>query len=217
MIRPGRVIASRLGRVGPDEHGPRDERSSCDRLAIDNQMLGRDAIRKQHGFLQRARHNRAAVSGQRAPGDLAVEGAPSDCTGHSLGQRALPGDENRPGIRVVLGLCHQIRGNPFRPAASGEDDDLGRTGIEVDRAILGHVRFGRRDVLVARTHDLVDARHRCRAVRQGRNGVGTADSKEPRDPRFQRRGHHSGLGSRTDRDDVGDARHAGGDGRHQKR
>ena len=43
---------------------------------------------------------------------------------------------------------------------AGDDDDLGRAGVEVDRAIGRDQRLGLRDVAVAGPDDLVDARNR---------------------------------------------------------
>ena len=36
----------------------------------------------------------------------------------------------------MFALCDEIGGDPRRPSGRGDDDDLGRPGIEVDRAIL---------------------------------------------------------------------------------
>ena len=58
-----------------------------------------------------------------------------------------------------------------------DDDDFGRPGVEIDRAIAGDHGLCGRDVLVPGPDDLVDARNRRRSVREGGDGVGAADAK----------------------------------------
>ena len=54
-----------------------------------------------------------------------------------------------------------------RPRA-GDDDDLGRAGVEIDGAVGRDARLGGRDVAVAGPDDLVDARQSIRCRRRAR-------------------------------------------------
>ena len=132
-------------------------------------------------------------------------------------QRAAPGDEDRPRVGIVLGLGDEIGGDPVGPPGAGDDDDLGRPGVEIDRAVARDQRLRDGDVAVARPDDLVHARNRAGAVRQRRDRVGAADPEQPRHPRFERGRHHGRFRPRTDDHDL---RHAGDprrNGRHQQR
>ena len=87
---------------------------------------------------------RVTMTAPFAASDVATIGTsgglrvPTAC-GDAIGERPVPGDEDRPRVRVVLGLRDQIRGDPSGAAAAGDDDDLGRAGIEIDRAVAGDV------------------------------------------------------------------------------
>ena len=105
----------------------------------------------------------------------------STCARDADGQRTAWRDQDGAGIGIVFGLCEKIGGNPLSRAARGDDDDLGRAGVEIDAAIGGDERFCGCDVSIAWTHDLVDPRNRLRAVGERRNRVRPADAEHPRD------------------------------------
>ncbi len=140
-----------------------------------------------------------------------------DSFDHAFGVAAIPGDEHRPRIGIVLGLCHEIRGVPFRPSRAGDDDDFGWAGVEVDGAVGRDERLGCRHIAIARSDDLVDAWNRVGAVRQRGDRVRAADVKESRDAGLERRGHHDRFGPRTHGDDLRDAGDARRNRRHQQR
>ena len=88
-----------------------------------------------------------------------------------------------------------------RVAASATMHNLARAGVEVDAAVGGDQRLGRRDVAVAGPDDLVHARHRVGAVGERGDRVRAAEPEQPRDAGFDRGGHHHRLRSRADGDD----------------
>ena len=75
----------------------------------------------------------------------------------------------------MLGLRQQIRGDDARVrAVVREDQDLARSGDAVDVDLSEDEALGGRNVEVARADDLVDARHRLRAVRERGDGLRAA-------------------------------------------
>jgi hypothetical protein len=123
-------------------------------------------------------------------------------------------------VGVVLGLRHEVGGHPFGIGVARDDDDLGRAGVEVDRAIAavaGDNRFGRRDVAIAGADDLVDARDRPRAVGQRRNRVRAAHPEQPGDAGLERGRQDGVLRPRTRDHDLAHARDARRNRGHQQR
>src|SRR5207253_1767884 len=88
--------------------------------------------------------------------DVAIRCTPIDVGGNLICERAAPRDENRPRVRIVLGLRDQIGGNPVRPSTACDDDDLGWAGVEVDGAVARDESFCGGHVTVAGPDDLVD-------------------------------------------------------------
>ena len=111
---------------------------------------------------------------------------------------------------VVLGLGKQIHRNPIRiGAAVGNDDDLGRAGDHVDTDHAEHPALGRRDVGIARSHDLVDRRNRRGAVGKRGDRLRAADRERPRHLGDVRRGQHQrAWGAVRDRHDHHDLAHS---------
>ena len=134
-----------------------------------------------------------------------------------FGERTAPGDENRARVRVVLRLRDEIRRDPGRPARAGDNHDLGRAGVEVDRAAARHHRLRGRDIAVAGADDLVDARHGPGAEGQRRDRVGAADPEQPGHAGLERRGHDRRLRPRADHDHLANAGDARRDRGHQQR
>ena len=75
----------------------------------------------------------------------------------------------------------------------GHDQDLGRPGVEVDRAIRRDQRLGGRHPAVAGSDDLADARHRRRAVGHRRHRVGAAEPEDAVDAGLDGRGQHDRI------------------------
>src|SRR3954468_21688536 len=100
----------------------------------------------------------------------------------------------------MLGLRKEIHRHPFRRrAAVADHQDLGGTGEHVDADLAEHLTLRLGDIDVARTHDLIDPRQRCRAVCESGDGVRAADRYDAvhpgelgrrEDQRIRVRAHH---------------------------
>jgi hypothetical protein len=139
-------------------------------------VLRRNPVGDVHRFGRVAGENGDAIRGERLPDHVATGRQPRHDGVDTQRERAAPGDENRPGIRVVFRLRDEIRGNPGGPTATGDDDDLRWSGEEVDGTRRRDKRFRDRDVTIAGPDDLVHAWNGRRAVRERRDGVRAADS-----------------------------------------
>ena len=80
---------------------------------------------------------------------------------------------------IVLGLRHEIGGDPFGPALAADDDDFGRAGVEVDRTVRRDLRFRGRDPAAPGSDDLVDTWHGLSAVGERGNGVCASNREQP--------------------------------------
>ena len=143
-------------------------------------------------------------------------------TGHFLGDRASPArDSTVMNTARASGSCSAwaMRSAAIHdaPAPLGDDQDLGRPGVEVDRAIRRDQRLGGRHPAVARSDDLADPRHRGRAVGHRRHRVGAAEPEDAIDAGLDGRGEHHRIHRRTADDDLGHPGDPGRDRGHQQR
>lgn len=86
--------------------------------------------------------------------------------GDLLGQPARRSEQDGLGVGPVLGLRQQVGGHECRNGRRiGHDEHFGRPGRHIDRnGRRGDLLLGSRDVLVARSENLVYARDALRAV-----------------------------------------------------
>lgn len=95
---------------------------------------------------------------------------------HRLRQLDGVRDEDGGGERVVLGLADQVGGHVHRVGGLvREDRDLGGTGLGVDADLAREVALGGGDPDVAGPGDHVGRGAGLGAVREHRDGLGTAD------------------------------------------
>ena len=100
-----------------------------------------------------------------------------DGRGDSPREVCVIGDQDRLGVRIVLGLGQQIGGDPvWIIGGVGHDDDLGRAGqrIYADHAV--DAALGRGDIGVSGPDDLVDAADRPCAIGERGDGLSAADA-----------------------------------------
>ena len=226
MIGAGAVVAQRLAGVGAQEDraGMAQQRLPAMRIgAGDLEVLRRDAVADLAGLLHRARVDQRAPPFQRRADHVAARHA---------GQQALDGLAHLgdvAGVRaqedalrelVVFGLAEQVHRHPVRRRrAVGEHEDLARPRDHVDADLAEDVFLRAGDVGVARSGDLVDARHGRRAVGQRRHRLRAADGEGAVHAGHVGRGQHQRvlLAARRGHDHH-DLRHAGdlrGDRVHQ--
>ena len=100
------------------------------------------------------------------------------------------------------------------------DENFARPGYHIDGDPAEHLLLGLRDIGVAGADDLVDARHRLRAVGQRRDRLRAAELEHPVDARDPGRGQNGRTdasvgGGRRDHHDLAAAGKLGGDRIHQ--
>ncbi len=141
-------------------------------------MLGREAVGNLHRFVERAHQHDGAVArdGFRAP--PAPWAASASCRSTSFAtawaSRFDVVSSIGRGIHIVLGLRQHVGGEMARIALGGDDQDLRGPGDEIDSHFARQQFLGRRHVDVAGPDDAVGARHRARAVGEGRDGLRAA-------------------------------------------
>ncbi len=75
----------------------------------------------------------------------------------------------------MLGLGHQIAGDPLRESPGvGDHDYLARSLRSVDSNSAEYLQLGRRHIVVSGTDDLVDRRDAFRTKRHSRYRLGAA-------------------------------------------
>ncbi len=126
------------------------------------------------------------------------------------------------GRGIVLGLGKQVQGEPLRRrGVVGNHEHLAGARNDVDADGAENQALGGRDVSPAGTDDLVHLGNRRRAVGQSGDSLGAAHGKHPIHARrvscreHQRRTHAIRRGD--SHDDLTNASHPGGHGRHQHR
>ena len=217
MVRPGAVIAQRLGGVRTHEDGTGVTHALDPLLGIRYrklQVLRRDAVGQLQCLLRSADANQGTALTQRGQDDLGtLHGRRQALDGGLDGGQMLviPPDQDRLGIFVVLGLGEQVHRQPVRVGhAIADHQNLGRPGDHVDTDLTEHRTLGSRHVDVAGADDLVDARHGLGAIGQCRHGLGAADGEDTIDTRQVRRGQHQlidhAVRRRHDHDDLAHAR-----------
>ena len=115
-------------------------------------MLGRKAVGKFHGLVQRFdEHNRAVPLYRfaRTRGCRQRLQLPLDFFRDGFGQPPRRRQQDRRGVHIVLRLGQHVRRQPLRIAVSSDDQDLGGAGDKVDADLTGQKFLCRRDVDVA--------------------------------------------------------------------
>ena len=80
-------------------------------------MFRREAVRQRHRLVGDLAMTMRAVRGERRRDDVASRRQLVDDARDALGEAALPGDEDRARVGIVLGLRDEIGGDPRRLAA----------------------------------------------------------------------------------------------------
>ncbi len=131
-----------------------------------------------------------------------------------LSQRLVRRHAPGASVFVVLGLGHQVGGDPVGPCAGvGQDEHLGGTGDHVDAHVAHHLPLGFGHPAVARPDDLVHSWNGGGPERERADRLGPADLEDAGDPgeragRENRVGHAVGGNHRDDFPDPGhDGRH----------
>ena len=217
VIRAGHVVAASLRAQRADEDGAGTGQAAGRRGAVAHDVFGCQALRQRDRTVEGLRHDDAAVVTKRGRrragrGQLAV-----DLFRNRQRQAHHRREQDRPGIRIVLGLGDQIGGNPRRVASRGDHRNLARSGEEIDGAVRGDLCLRGRHIGIPRSDDLVDRRNRFGAVGERRDGMSAADAEQPADPRLERRAHHRRIGPRAHREDFADPGGHGGNRGHQER
>ncbi len=90
---------------------------------------------------------------------------PPDGRFDRLAERAVVGDDDRLGARIVLGLGEQVGGQPIRIIVLvGDDEHFRGAGNHVDPDGAENLALGGGDIGIARTDDLGDRGDRLRAI-----------------------------------------------------
>ncbi len=146
----------------------------------DLEMLGRDAVGKRGGFIERAQEHHGSEHAPALARDVASRQdgeLPLDRCLDGAGESVAVRHQDRLGGRVVLGLRQEVGSDPFRIVVLvGYDQDFrgARDAVDADRP--EHLALGRRDIRVAWPDDLDDGLDRLRAVRKCRYGLRAADA-----------------------------------------
>ena len=186
-------------------------------------MLRRDAVGDRHRFFQIAHQDEGATIGQRGFDRLATRHGRQqlfDARLDAFDESGVGTDQD--GLRqlVVFGLREKIHRNPVRIAGTvGDDEDFRGTGHHVDADDAENTTLGRRHVGIAGADDLVDLRHRLRAISQRPDRLRPAHGEYAIDAgQTGRRQHQRVLFAarrRHDHDQFLDAGHLGRNRVHQ--
>ena len=108
---------------------------------------------------------------------VGMSGSSSSMCAHRLpGDPFAGGDQHGRGVRAVLGLAEQVDGDDERVGVLvGDDQDLGRTGEQVDADLAEQLPLGLGDVGVAGTGEQVDPADRLGAEGQRRDRLHAAE------------------------------------------
>ena len=122
----------------------------------------------------------------------------------------------------MLGLREQVRGNVCGVATAVVDDqNFTRSGDHVDVDRTEHQTFGRGHKNIAGPSNLVDLRHRLRAVGKSRHRLGTTQLENSVDACNMGGCEHVGINHsvrhRYDHDNLTDSGHLGRHRVHQHR
>ena len=231
VVGAGRVVAGRFGRPRADEHRARvadagDRR--LERLDVDRQVFGGVGVDERDRGVERRRDDDPAVVAQGGREDVAAGGLGElvdDGRFDRVGEGCVRGDEDRRGVRAVLGLGDEVGRDTDRVRGRrGEDHALRRPGREVDADLAADLELGRGHPGVARTDDAIDGFDGGvrETVGEGSDRLGAAgddervDSEEPGCAEKDRVEGSVAAGRRGD-DDAIDARDLRRDDGHDQR
>ena len=205
-------------RYGGRRRSARSGQTRGDGIAVADDVLRRHGVgrcrRLRRGTARRRCRRRVrGPRGRAVCRELTLDRA---LNGHM--RASATGDEHCARVGIVLGLGDQIGGDPSRSAGRRNDQDFARAGVEVDRAVAGHQRLGRRDIRVARTDDLVNARDRLASRTPAPQSACAPPTRNSRStPASSAAAKHDRRRARTHRDNLAHPGHSGRNSRHQER
>ena len=168
------------------------ERARDDDAAVTRQRRARRTV---GGHQPRRRRARPAAASRRL-GVMSTARASGSCSACAIRSAAI--QSRRPARR--------------------DDQDLGRAGVEVDRAVAADERLGRRHPAVARADDLVHARHASRVpYASAATACAPPIWKKRSTPASSAAASTAGCGRGRHGDDLAHAGDARGDRGHQQR
>ena len=217
MIRAGGVVPGRLGAVRADKDGARPGRAARHRLPVAHQMLRSNLIGQLHRLVERDGDDNDAVPLYRRACRAVLGQVAPHLRGDPGRKPTVRREHDGVRVRIMLGLGNQVGGHPDGVTACRDDDDLGRSGVEIDRAVGGDQGFGGGNVGAAGPDDLVDRRYGGGAVGQRRDSVRSAQTEQPRGPGDGGGGQDGRVRPRTDHEDLGYAGDPRRDHGHQQR
>ena len=166
-----------------------------------------EGARPQHRALRRERgraDGRARLRGQE----------PRERLDDGLGEALARRDRHHGRQWIVLRLREQLARHELRVGGVvGEHQQFTRASRGIDRHGARHLKLRLRHVCVAWSHDAIDARHACGAVRHGRHGARAAEGEhairagEGGGGEHHRRGRARGALRRRAEDDLTHAGH----------
>ena len=224
VVRPGRVIAERNGRVGADEDraGVLHLRREPRRVVRDNeQVLGREVVRDVHRLRHVVSDHDAAVGRADDVGALQAVDQRLELVLDPVREGRRIGHQHAPRKRVMLELRRQVGGDEVGARrAIGDDHHLGRTRDAVEADRTEDLALRERHVDVSGPRDHVDARDGRGAVRQRCDRLRAADAVYAVDAGDARRGedrrrHGAVRAGRRGQHHLGHARYARRDHGHQ--
>ena len=186
MVRASEVVTGWLGIVTAEEDGAGvlDERQVVKRLVYAHlHVLRSDAVRRVDTLTEVMGDDDLSVVIDGRPRDLLplqLRELYFEFLLHRLGERHGIRDEHRRRILIVLCLAQQIRRHEARiRLAVREHQHLRRTGDHIDPDLSEHLLLRLGDEGIARTHDLIDAWNRRRAICKRRHRLRAADLEDP--------------------------------------
>ena len=174
MVRTRAVVTERLRGMGAEEDGPGMADTIDPVLRVRHRQLevfGGEAVDELERLFETTHFDQRAMGGQRAsddPGTFERGKHRLDRRLHPIQKRGIRGDQDRPGLFVVLGLREQIHRDPLHwsiPVA--DDDDLRRPGEHVDADDAEHEPLCSRHVPVPGPDDLVHRPNRSGSRTRG--------------------------------------------------
>src|SRR5882724_7197740 len=112
------------------------------------------------------------------------------------------GDEETAGVRRMLRLCKEVRGNPSHIAFCGENNGFSRSCGQVDCAVTAYKMLRSGHVAITRSKNLFHARHGLRSIGQRANRLSAADTGDFFNTEEMGGREEFRIGSRTNHHDT---------------
>ena len=227
VVRPGKVIAQRLGHILAEEDAARVLHRVENRKRVihaDFQMLRRDDVDGLNRLVHIIGHDDFAVgvhAGAGNGGAWQLRNLHLQLGLHGLGQLPAVGDQHRAGQLVMLGLAQQVGGYPCGVAAAVcQHQNLGRAGNHINANLAENLALCRCNVDISGADNLVHGGHALGAVGKGGHGLCAAGFENQvnarNDSRGQNGGVHLAIAARGGgHNNLLDARDLGGNHVHQ--